>query len=243
MNIMKYLLVILFLFSIGSFIGWILEFFFRRFFSKNNPSRRWINPGFLVGPCLPLYGFSLITLYLLSMINFSFIENLIARKIVLFIFMSICITFIEYIAGLIFIKGMKIKLWDYSECRGNIRGIICPQFSFYWVVLSAFYYFLINPKITEWVFWFTNHITFSFVIGFYYGIMTVDLIYSFNILAKIRKLAVEYQVVVRYENFRNHVRQLKEERKEKINFLFSLHSEKDTISDFLKKYIDKIKNK
>ncbi|MGN0035225.1 MAG: hypothetical protein ACI364_05820 [Coriobacteriales bacterium] len=34
-----------------------MELFFRRFISSNNPQRKWINPGFLAGPYLPLYGF------------------------------------------------------------------------------------------------------------------------------------------------------------------------------------------
>ena len=28
--------------------GWVLELFFRRFISGNNPERKWINPGFMV---------------------------------------------------------------------------------------------------------------------------------------------------------------------------------------------------
>jgi len=34
--------------------GWVLELLFRRFFSGTNPEHRWINPGFCVGPYLPL---------------------------------------------------------------------------------------------------------------------------------------------------------------------------------------------
>ncbi len=118
---MKLFLVLTFLFFAGSIIGWILEVFWRRFFSKNNLERKWINPGFLTGPYLPLYGLSLCVLFLLSFINVSFIHNNWIQKIVLFILMAICITILEYIAGLIFIKGMHIKLWDYTNCRGNIK--------------------------------------------------------------------------------------------------------------------------
>ena len=52
---------------------------------------------------------------------------------------------IEYFAGLIFIKGMHVKLWDYSDEKFNIQGIICPKFTFFWYLLSAIYYFLIHP--------------------------------------------------------------------------------------------------
>ena len=238
---MQHFLVILFLFSVGSFFGWVLELFFRRFLSKNNPDRKWINPGFLVGPCLPLYGFSLTILYLLSKIDLWFIENPIVKQISLFIVMSICITFIEFIAGLIFIKGMKIKLWDYSDCFGNIKGIICPQFSFYWIVLSALYYFFINPRIISWVFWFTNHISFSFVIGFFYGIMTIDVIYSFQLVSKLKQLAKENQMIIILENLKQQIRKINEEQKQKIHFLFSFKTDKDSLTEVFRKYIDRFK--
>lgn len=238
---MQNFLVILFLFSVGSFFGWILELLFRRFLSKNNPERKWINPGFLVGPCLPLYGFSLIILYLLSKIDLWFIENPIVKQISLFVVMSICITFLEFIAGLIFIKGMKIKLWDYSDCFGNIKGIICPQFSFYWIVLSALYYFLINPRIISWVFWFTNHLAFSFFTGFYYGILTIDIIYSFQLVSKVKKFAKENQMIIIMEKFKQNIRKINEEQKQKIHFLFSLRSDKENLTELLKKYLERFK--
>ncbi|MBP5568327.1 MAG: putative ABC transporter permease [Treponema sp.] len=238
---MQNFLVILFLFSVGSFFGWILELLFRRFLSKNNPERKWINPGFLVGPCLPLYGFSLIVLYLLSKIDLWFIENPIVKQISLFVVMSICITFLEFIAGLIFIKGMKIKLWDYSDCFGNIKGIICPQFSFYWIVLSALYYFLINPRIISWVFWFTNHLVFSFFTGVYYGILIIDIIYSFQLVSKVKKFAKENQMIIIMEKFKQNIRKINEEQKQKIHFLFSLRSDKENLTELLKKYLERFK--
>ena len=241
MIFMQNFLVIFFLFSVGSFFGWILELLFRRFLSKNNPERKWINPGFLVGPCLPLYGFSLIILYLLSKIDLWFIENPIVKQISLFVVMSICITFLEFIAGLIFIKGMKIKLWDYSDCFGNIKGIICPQFSFYWIVLSALYYFLINPRIISWVFWFTNHLAFSFFTGFYYGILTIDIIYSFQLVSKVKKFAKENQMIIIMEKFKQNIRKINEEQKQKIHFLFSLRSDKENLTELLKKYLERFK--
>lgn len=66
---MNLFLTIAFLFFIGSMAGWVIEVVFRRFFSSANPERKWINPGFLSGPYLPLYGFSLCVLFLLRCWN------------------------------------------------------------------------------------------------------------------------------------------------------------------------------
>ena len=123
------LLVLGFLFFVVSILGWILEVLFRKFFSTNNPERKWITPGFLIGPYIPLYGFSLATLFIFSWIPVDFISSPILQKLLLFVLMALAITAMEYLAGIIFIKGMNIKLWDYSNEWGNIQGIICPRFS------------------------------------------------------------------------------------------------------------------
>ncbi len=236
---MSIFLVVTFLFFVGSIIGWSLELFWRRFFSKNNPEKKWINPGFLIGPYLPLYGFCLCILFLLSFINVSFIGNPILQKIVLFTLMAACITIFEYIAGLIFIKGMKIKLWDYSNCFGNIKGIICPQYSFYWILLSGIYYFFIHHKRLEWLYWFTNNISFSFVIGFFYGVFFIDVCVSLNLLNKIRKFAKENKLIVLIESFKQDIRRMNDEIKSKPNFIFSFKLAKHSLLDSLKKHIER----
>ena len=238
---MEFFLVLTFLFFIGSLIGWSLEVFWRRFFSKNNPDRKWINPGFLTGPYLPLYGLSLCVLFTLSFINVSFVKEIFIQKALLFVLMAMCITLMEYVAGIIFIKGMKIKLWDYSNCWGNIKGIICPQYSFYWIILSAVYYFFIHPQVLEWLYWFTNHLAFCLVIGFFYGVFTMDVCYTFKLSAKIREFAEERQIEVRYENLKALIQKKNEELKEKRHFLFSFHTGKFNFGDVLREVLHRNK--
>jgi len=232
------LLVLTFLFFAGSIIGWGIELFWRRFFSKNNPEKKWINPGFLTGPYLPLYGLSLCLLFALSFIDVSFVESKWLQKLLLFILMAFAITVMEFIAGLIFIKGMKIKLWDYSKNWLNIQGIICPQYSFYWVLLSGAYYFLVHPRILEWLYWFTNHLSFSFVVGFFYGVFTIDLCYTFQISAKIREYAKENKLEIRYENLKESIRKRNEEFEERKRFFFALKSNHLPLKDILREIFE-----
>ena len=235
---MTALLVLTFLFFAGSIIGWGIELFWRRFFSKNNPEKKWINPGFLTGPYLPLYGLSLCLLFALSFIDVSFVESKWLQKLLLFILMAFAITAMEFIAGLIFIKGMKIKLWDYSKNWLNIQGIICPQYSFYWVILSGAYYFLVHPRILEWLYWFTNHLSFSFVVGFFYGVFTIDLCYTFQISTKIREYAKENKLEIRYENLKESVRKRNEEFEERKRFFFALKSNHLPLKDILREIFE-----
>ena len=134
----------LFLFCSGSITGWLIELIFRRFFSKNNREKIWVNPGFLSGPWLPLYGFGLCLLYTLCEIERNFVSRGRLSKAVLFIIMAISMTAIEYLSGIFSLKVLGVRLWDYSEEKGNYRGLVCPKFSFFWAVAGIVYYFFIH---------------------------------------------------------------------------------------------------
>ena len=129
---MSNILILAFLFFAGCLIGWGIEVIFRRF-EPNNKARKWINPGFLIGPYLPLYGFGLCTLYLLAGLEkFIHTDNTALQKFILFLLMAIAMTVIELIAGEIFIVKMHVKLWDYTGNKFNYKGIICPLYSLIW---------------------------------------------------------------------------------------------------------------
>lgn len=235
---MNIALVLAFLFWIGSTFGWILELFYRRMIS----TKKWINPGFLTGPYLPIYGFGLCMLFGLSLIDMSFVENQLTQNILIVIFMGLALTFIEYIAGIIFIKGMKVKLWDYSNCWGNINGIICPLYTFFWCILGGIYYFCIQSHMIDAVIWLSNNLAFSFVIGFFFGILTLDVVHSMNLVIKLKKFAKENNILVKFEELKESIREEQEKQKEKINFLYAFKST-NSLSDMLTEYKNKIQNK
>lgn len=137
--------------------------------------------------------------------------------------MTIAMTVVEYIAGRIFIIGMNIKLWDYSDEWGNIQGIICPLFSFFWGLIAALYYFFLHPHILNAVYWLADHLTFSFFIGFFYGVFVIDCVVSFNLMNKVKKFAKENDLIVRVEELKSKIALDREKRKEKPSFLLILH--------------------
>ncbi|MBQ8410093.1 MAG: putative ABC transporter permease [Clostridia bacterium] len=237
---MSLILKLAFLFCIGCSAGWGLELIFRRFFSKNNPERKWINPGFLTGPWLPLYGFGLCMLYLLAGLERYFTIHGWFAKIVLFLIMAICMTAIEYVAGIVSIKILKVHLWDYSAEWGNINGIICPRFSLFWAILGAVYYFLIHPNILFLLDWLAANLTFSFVIGFYLGIFSIDVVCSCNVLAKIRSFAEDNKIVVKYDRLQQVIASTMELRKQRRRFFFSLYNDR-LISEHLREYLSWLK--
>ena len=237
-------LTVTFLFMVGSLFGWVLELLFRRFVSTKNPSRKWINPGFLTGPCLPIYGFGLVALYVMSHLPYVGEEirykNTAIQLIVTIVAMGAVMTLIEFFAGIIFIKGMKIKLWDYSDEFLNISGIICLKFSVIWTVLAAVYYFFIQHYVIRMVMWFDANIAFTFFVGMFYGIFVIDLCYSFNVVGKIRRFAVENDVIVKYEVLKQEIRLETDEIKKRGRFLLALKPER-VLGDIMKERIDNIR--
>jgi uncharacterized membrane protein len=196
---MKYLVIISTLFVSGSLVGWIIELLFRRFISQ----KKWMNPGFLVGPYLPIYGFGVIFLYAISNlplgINIQWL-NIVVRIIII----VIGITIIEFIAGLIFIKGLKVKLWDYSDRKGNIMGIICPSFSIIWLVAGSLYYFFVNPFFVEAISWISENLIYTYFIGAVIGAMAVDFAYSIKLATKLKQYK-ELQDL-RFEEFKRRLK-------------------------------------
>lgn len=165
-------LIVLYLFFFGAVGGWVLELLFRRFFSGANPERKWLNPGFLFGPCLPLYGFGTVLLFILSELDhqlFGSFSGTFWYYLVMFVVMALAMTLLEYIVGVVSFKGFHLRLWDYSKLWGNIQGIICPLFTFFWGVLSLA----------------------SFMVGVCFGIFLIDLCFSIHLGAVVQKKAAE----------------------------------------------------
>ena len=192
---MEYIVLASTLFVIGSLIGWVIELFFRRFVSQ----KKWMNPGFLTGPYLPIYGFGVLVLYGVSNLSFG-ITNQAVDVLVHVLIIGVGMTLVEFIAGLIFIKGLKIKLWDYSDRKGNILGIICPSFSLIWLAVGSLYYFLLNPFLVEGIAWISDNLIYTYFVGMVIGAMLVDFAYSVHLATKLK----DYKELasLRFEDFK-----------------------------------------
>ncbi len=129
------ILYIFFSFCLFSMMGWILEVSYRSLCAG-----RFINPGFLKGPYLVLYGTGA-----LMLMGCIFLFNFYGAGFVVKIFTYfIAITGLELIFGLIGTGWFNIQLWDYSDQFLHYKGHVCLKFSVYWVVLAfGFEYFIL----------------------------------------------------------------------------------------------------
>ena len=233
---MKILVAIATLFVIGSTAGYVIELLFRRFVSQ----KRWVNPGFMVGPYIPLYGFGTAILYGLSngpLDKFG-LPNW-ANVLIILAAIGIALTLIELIAGLIFIKGLHMKLWDYSDRWGNFKGLICPLFSAIWFGVGAAYYFLLNPILVRALLFIAEYPLYVFFIGIVVGMMVVDFCYSLHLATMIKK--VSEQATIKFDEFKAVIAEKVAPTQKKKPF-YALHFlSKDNIKEYLKAYQEKQK--
>ena len=228
---MNLYLQIVFIFFIGSMLGWVIELFYRRILHK-----KWVNPGFLIGPYLPIYGFGLV---FLSIMYFNFYDKFL-NPFIMILLMGLGMTLIELIGGLIGLKN-NVRLWDYRDEWCNFKGIICPLYSAIWTGVGAIYYFFLAPYVISALVWFSKNIVFSYFLGIFTGTIIIDLVYSSKLYIKIRRFAKDNDVVVRYEQFKLHIKEVQIKAREKYSFLNPFKQSKPLL-DYLNTYKDKIIN-
>ena len=59
---------------------------------------------------------------------------------------------------------------------------------------------------------------FSFFVGMFFGILIIDVVNSANLVVKLKRFAEENEIIVLYEDLKNHI--LAAHKKHKIKYLF-----------------------
>ena len=229
-----FIILYLVLFLFGAVIGYGIEVLFRRFFS----AKKWVNPGFLTGPWLPLYGFGVVVMFSFCVLFLVVLpvdwpiynpianyEGRVASGPTVYDLIPICsmgcsLIILEFLAGLIFVKGFKVRLWDYTNMKGNILGVICPVFNLIWFAIAVLYYYGLSPFIYQvaksvaiYLFGDSSsqqvaHFGLLFIIGIIYGFFILDLVKSLNIFNSVKKLARDSGVAERYEQLKAKQKQI-----------------------------------
>lgn len=118
---------------IYSLLGWIVETIYCSVLDGY-----FVERGFLNGPLCPIYGFG--ALFVLLLLN-QYSDNV----VIVFIFGMIYTTIIEYITSFIMEKLFKMRWWDYSDYKFNIRGRVCLRNSFLFGFLCVVLIEIIHP--------------------------------------------------------------------------------------------------
>ncbi|WP_020614401.1 putative ABC transporter permease [Sediminispirochaeta bajacaliforniensis] len=218
---MELIIKMTFLFMCGTIFGWCIELLWRRYFGL---AKRWINPGFLNGPWLPLYGFGTIVLYFLSSLKIT-----IVCLIPIFI---VSLTALEFFTGLFFINFFKIRLWDYRQNKLNIMGLVCPFYTLLWTLIGVAFYYLIYPMLKENLISLLFRYDLVFFVGIFFGVFNVDVVVSFNLANRIKMSVIDsgQKWHVEYEKFKIELRDRFEQGiKNRTHFLLPFNGESDLL--------------
>ena len=228
-----------FIFIFGCVGGWIIEFFYRHFFPSIGQTKKWVNPGFLRGPYLPLYGTGLCVLHVMSFITFPGMDpEGWGTKILVLLIMVATMTVIELITGYIFIIRLNMRLWDYTDNRFNFHGIICPLYTFFWGIICAIYYFIVHKPMLKVLDVVTNLPGYIFAIAAFFTVFVIDFLHAIKFLKLVKTLAKEYNVVVLFTAFRGKINEVRKSAKEEDHFFRPFELKSLSMRAFFAKYKD-----
>lgn len=239
---MEIFIALLTFFFVGGLFGFVLELFLRCFVSQ----KRWVKPGFLAGPFIPLYGFGFAVPYAFdAFIPWESISGMgWLNAIVEILVLGVALTVIELIAGLIFVKGMKVRLWDYSKQPGNFMGLICPLFSFFWLVGAALYVLLLGkPFLTVGTFFMDNWIALSYPIGLATGLLLCDFAYSMGVLRKLRAAVKDPRFVASWEKAKAVLQDYYQKLKKKQSVLFPFMNKENKFFEAIEEHMAELRAK
>jgi len=122
-------------FYIYAFCGWIWESCY-----VSVKQKKWVNRGFLRGPVVPIYGFGAVIMLVVSM---PFAGN----YLLTWAAGAVGATALEYVTGWAMEKLFKVKYWDYTGEKFNLRGYICLKASIAWGFFTIIMVNILHPPI------------------------------------------------------------------------------------------------
>ena len=206
--ILKYL----FIFCIFSIIGWFLELIYRALKSK-----KIINPGFMNGCVVPLYGFGAVILDLLC--NILCKMDFRYKTVAIFILGLILLSILELIAGVILLKIFKLRLWDYSSYDFNFKGYICLQYSLIWGFLTLIFYNFVFPYLDNIIKVLIYNRICLILFGVFVGIFSIDFYASVLLSNRVKKYSKNINQIINLEKLKLDLNKKVKEKKV-LNMLF-----------------------
>ena len=125
-----------------AFAGWIIEVIWM--FAKQGII---VNRGTLVGPWLPIYGFSCI--FILMLFSSDSCKRITRNPFYTFIAIMILCSVGEYITSLILEVTYGLRWWDYSNELFNINGRVCLENSVLFGIGGCLCLYLIGPALNK----------------------------------------------------------------------------------------------
>ena len=131
-------------FFIYSILGFLLEGTYTLITSNHFSS------GILYGPWTPVYGFGAILTIIISQKIFKKMhKSRFTETLVTFIVLTIVLTLIEWLGGIIIENVFHETLWNYKNFQFNIGKYISLEMALIWGLISIFIIYFIKPIIDK----------------------------------------------------------------------------------------------
>jgi uncharacterized membrane protein len=122
------------------FFGWIFETTY-----VSLKTHHFVNRGFLHGPFLPLYGSgAIMVLFVALPLKGNYVAQYIAG--------ALTATLLEYFTGIVMEAIFKVRYWDYSDQKFNLKGYICLGSSVVWGFLTLLLVNVIHKPVEKLLF-------------------------------------------------------------------------------------------
>ena len=167
--------ILIALFLIYSFIGWIVEV--SAFLIQDH---KFVNRGFLIGPVVPIYGTGGILITIL-------LTKYQSDPIVLFCMAVIVCSILEYLTSYSMEKIFKTRWWDYSNKKFNINGRICLSNLILFGIMGLVMVYLINPFLIN-ILNKIDPILLKCVVSILMVLFIIDFFVSFSVTSKIKNV-------------------------------------------------------
>lgn len=167
--------ILIALFLIYSFIGWIVEV--SAFLIQDH---KFVNRGFLIGPVVPIYGTGGILITIL-------LTKYQSDPIVLFCMAVVVCSILEYLTSYIMEKIFKTRWWDYSNKKFNINGRICLSNLILFGIMGLVMVYLINPFLIN-ILNKIDPILLKCVVSILMVLFVIDFFVSFSVTSKIKNV-------------------------------------------------------
>lgn len=173
--------MIIMLFFIYSFVGWIVEEIDILVETKKLTYR-----GFLIGPICPIYGVG-------SLLMVLTLSDYVGSPFQIFCASFIMCSVVEYITSWVLEKMFNVRWWDYSHMKFNIEGRIVLRNSFFFGIAGLLLIYYVNPFLVD-ILSNVNETLFTRIEFILIGLFVMDLIVSLCILFNLKKMLVLEQV-------------------------------------------------
>ena len=127
-------------FLIYSILGFLLETI-RSFFVNSK-----FTSGLMYGPWTPIYGLGIVLVILISNYLFSHLHlSRWVETLITFIIITLVLTLLEWIGGVLIEKIFHVVFWDYSKEAFSIGKYISLSKSLIWGVGSIIFIYVLKP--------------------------------------------------------------------------------------------------